>query len=233
MLSRRTASALGDAYKEVFGFTDPSGDEWVSDDKVYNDKLYDFLFGNEYPTWFCNGVRMLDSPREVKEHFMRLHTGETQAEANPGMDLAARERLGQEYIRRLAEDILRQQNTESLTGFTVGGVQHRADVLLLKSLQLDGNVYCDCRLIASESDVLDTQEEGGVLATLFNDLKLRNWPTAHHCLNLSEEHWLNADGTIASATHDGSWSASFRSVPLHTACGSGASRCQRTLSNAL
>jgi hypothetical protein len=66
----------------------------------------------------------------------------------------------------------------------------RPDQTLIKNLELDGYGFRDGRLIPPESDVLGTDEEGGILATLFNDLGLANWPTAKHCLDLSEEHWL-------------------------------------------
>ena len=187
MISRRTAAAIGETVRNEFCY----------DSKVYTEKLYDFLFVNGYEPWFCNSIRPLRFPRAVKEHFMRLHTGETQAKLTPDWDWAARRKLGQVYLVRVAEHILNHASKQ----FHRQGSTKRPDEVLQESLELDGYIYRGSRLIAPESDVLDTQEEGGILATLFKDLCWDNWPIAEHALKLSEDHWLNGkwDDCISNA----------------------------------
>lgn len=205
MISRRTAETLGAAYQDEFSYAGCSGQGSYHAPKVYRDKLYDFLFVSGYSPWFCNSVKQLRHPRDLKEHFMRLHTGETQAKATPTWDWNARQRLGQEYLTGLARDILnhhRLGNTQKYRStYGLAPSHNWPEKVLLESLELDGYVYRDGRLIPPESDVLDAQEEGGVLALLFNDLRLDNWATAEHCLRLSEEHWLNGkwDDCISNA----------------------------------
>src|SRR5690349_10388704 len=60
---------------------------------------------------------------------------------------------------------------------------------MLDSLGLDGYVYKDGRLLAPESDVLDTRETAGVLEQLYDELGLGEKKVALHCLKLSEDHW--------------------------------------------
>jgi len=192
------------AYTDEFSYAGNFGEGRYRSLVVYNDELYDFLFVCGYSPWFCNSVTGLGSPRQVKEHFMRLHTGETQAAATPNWEWADRQKLGQEYLGDLARDILHHHNsgkTRYRSTLNRNSKEKWPEQVLLESLELDGYVYRGFRLIAPESDILDTQEEGGVLATLFNDLQLDNWPTAQHCLNLSEEHWLNGkwDDCISNA----------------------------------
>lgn len=206
MISRRTAAAIGDAYQDEFTYAGYHGQGSSHPAKVYVDKLYDFLFVCGYSPWFCNSVKALRQPRNVKEHFMRLHTGETQANATPKWDWNARQRLGQEYLSDLARDILNHHKSGKAkeryrSTYGRNPTEKWPEQVLLESLELDGYFYRDGRLVPPESDVLDTQEEGGVLATLFNDLRLVEWPTAQHCLALSEEHWLNGkwDDCISNA----------------------------------
>jgi hypothetical protein len=61
---------------------------------------------------------------------------------------------------------------------------------LLRSLELDGYTYSGKQLHAPESDVLDVEEERGVLQELYSRLKLGESQTAFHHLALSEEHYV-------------------------------------------
>lgn len=184
MISRHTATRIGDAYKAEFSYSRMR----YKSGGVYRDKLYDFLFSNDYASWFCNTTAHLFSPRGVKEWIMRLHTGETQAEATPEWSWEARRKLGQEYLRNLAEDIL--QYYESCKGAYERQKRDGAWPELLRSLELDGYAYRDGRLCMPESDVLDVEEETGLLRHLYEALSLANRDTAFDMLRLSEEHYL-------------------------------------------
>lgn len=62
---------------------------------------------------------------------------------------------------------------------------------LKASLELDGFTFLESRLLVPERDVLDIQEEIGVLESLYLSLGLNNKDIAFHHLALSEEHYLN------------------------------------------
>jgi hypothetical protein len=124
----------------------------------------------------------------VKEFVMKLHTGESLAKATSNWSWQQREKLGQRYLKDLAEDIL--NHWSKLTGEY--GYKDRVSAIdaLRKSLELDGYEYKNSQLLASETDVLDVEEETGVLQSLFTSLSLQNRETAFHHLKLSEEHYL-------------------------------------------
>lgn len=184
MISRRTAIRIGDAYKANFAYVGTGR----SSPTVDKDKLYDFLFSNDYAPWFCNSFASMLIPRSVKEWVMRLHTGETQANATPEWNWEARRKLGQKYLRNLAEDIL--QYYESCKGTYERRKLDRACPELLRSLELDGYAYRDGKLYPPESDVLDVEEETGLLHRLYEALSLANLDTVFGMLQLSEEHYL-------------------------------------------
>ncbi len=168
--------------------------------KVHRDKLYNFLFGCNYEGWFCNTAKTLPYPRDVEEWIMKLHTGETQAVATPNWSWEQREKLGQEYLRNLAEDVLSWYENEAETEYEKPGYKPKIDQLI-KSLELDGYLWRDKKLLAPNEDVLDLRETTGVLNSLYSTLGLTNGTVAFHHLDLSEEHFLNSkwDDSIANA----------------------------------
>ena len=168
--------------------------------KVYRDKLYNFLFGCNYEGWFCNTAKTLPYPRDVEEWIMKLHTGETQAAATPNWSWEQREKLGQEYLRNLAEDVLSWYENEAETKYEKPGYKPKIEQLI-KSLELDGYLWRDKKLLAPNEDVLDLRETTGVLNSLYSTLGLTNGTVAFHHLDLSEEHFLNSkwDDSIANA----------------------------------
>lgn len=211
MISRSTASALGDVYEQAFTryfyphakpgetFAYAPGSEPPRTYKVDGSALYDFLFENEYPAWFCNLARSLDSSqserRALKEFVMKLHTGETLYGDFPAWSENEREELGQQYLQDLAQDMLAEHEA-LLYGLALltrdRSEQALADGLrkLLGRLELDGYAYEDERLLAPERDVLDVREEIGALESLYLALELDNRETAFDCLARSEEHYV-------------------------------------------
>lgn len=212
MISRNTALAVAEIYTEAFYSSFVGGLSYNRSThyKVDVDGLYDFLYSCNYPAWFCNQSKTTSdysehrsrATRKLKEFIMKLHTGETQYQATPNWTWKQREQLGQEYLQNLAVDILNKWHNEWQNASQYEKPDIDKEIALLhKCLELDGYVYYDSRLLAPESDVLDTQEEGGVLESLFGSLGLGNKETAFHHLNLSEEHYLNAkwDDSIANS----------------------------------
>lgn len=115
---------------------------------------------------------------------MKLHTGETQYAATKDWNWDQRKALGQSYLVNLSADIL---NIDSPNQKTYENMQGK----LKNSLALDGYDVKKGKLILSEVDVLNTEEEAGVLESLYKELNLDNHDTVLHHLNLSTEHYIN------------------------------------------
>lgn len=189
MISRKSAHAIAHAYANEFSRTrtvrirsNRRRETYVS-----RDALYDFLYQHDFSAWFCNGVEKLFSLRDVQEFIMRLHTGETQMVVTPTWDMSSREKLGQKYLLHLAEAILKRW--ELARGYRQEEVEHKRHGLL-RSLELDGYVYHDDRLLFSEADILDVQEERGLLQDLYERLELPDPDIVWNHLDLSEEHYV-------------------------------------------
>lgn len=186
MISRKTALKIGETYQNHFLTRYQTKTSWNYKNNI--EGLYDFLFENEYAAWFCNKAKTLkvfEVKREIKEFIMRLHTGETQFNATTNWDWERRRKLGQEYLENLAEDILAFKIEESL----------------LNSLELDGYKFINGKLLKSEVGVLDSEEESGVLESLYLTLGLDELDVAIHHLKLSSEHYINGkwDDSISNS----------------------------------
>lgn len=196
MISRRTASALGNVYEKMFGYSTYVPTSRGSSYRTYHVRkaeFYDFLYDRGYEPWLCNAVKVIRSneyrvkDRAVKELVMQFHTGETLAHATPKMGWEERETIGQRYLRDLAQDMLiywydASRETNDRLHSSIQELQSR--------LELDGYEYRDSYLLAPESDVLDVEEETGVLESLYLELVLPEKESNFHFLQLSEEHYL-------------------------------------------
>jgi hypothetical protein len=157
MISRGTAKLIAKLVASTLRSFQPTmhGLYYYNDDNT----VYDFFFDKEYPAWLCNAARKscsTSSTRPFTEFLMKLHTGETLFNATDGWSWDQREKLGQQYLQDLAEDILQHSNA------------FEDDVKECRSsLELDGFTCKGNRLLAPESDVLDTKEEAGVLESLY------------------------------------------------------------------
>jgi hypothetical protein len=201
MISRRTARYIAEVYESMFHHYHSSkyGRGYYTLD---TDQIYDFLFDHNYPAWFCNLAKntyQSTTTRKFKEFVMRLHTGESLVSATQDWTWKQREQLGQQNLRDLAQDILNYW-TELEDERDIKPYADSIDILR-KSLELDGYTYKNHQLLLSESDVLDVQEEAGVLESTFTILSLNNKDTAFHHLKLSEEHYLESkwDDSISNS----------------------------------
>jgi hypothetical protein len=200
MFSRKNTILLADIIANVF--TDHKnerqpmnrGYKWVY--RVETDRLYDFLYENDYQAWFCNLAKAQhghsdsysSSTRNLKEFILRLHTGETQVNATPNWRWEQRQELGQQYLRNLAEDILNSWYNEWSVKTSPPISEDRIQQLL-HSLELDGYSYKDERLLSPEEDVLNVEAETTLLENLYTSLGLENSETAFHHLQLSADHY--------------------------------------------
>jgi hypothetical protein len=108
MISRRTSRVIAEVYEKFFHeYHSPRhGDSYHN---LNTEAIYDFLFDNDYPAWFCNltkGTWESYGTRNFKEFIMRLHTGESVASATKEWTWKQRELLGQQNLHNLAEDIM-------------------------------------------------------------------------------------------------------------------------------
>lgn len=198
MISRRTALVLGIVYEREFSRPVSSRSRYPSSERVFQrDRLYDFLFEKEYDAWFCNKLEGLYSPRDIREFIMQLHTGETLSSGTPDLTWPQRETLGQRYLKNLAEDILNQLETSKY----ISGDHASLIKSLVSNLELDGYIYSDSQLLIPESDIFDSNEEKGILESLFRLLNLANDTVALHHLDLSEQHYIDGlwDDSISNS----------------------------------
>lgn len=201
MISRRTSRTIAEIYEKMFRnlHSSTGGARYYTLNK---DTIYDFLFDNNYPAWFCNlakGTWESSITRKFKEFIMRLHTGESSMSVTSEWTWKQREQLGQENLHNLAQDMLNHwsdMDDEQDKEYYASEID-----FLTRNLELDGYSYKDHRLLISESDVFDVQEEAGVLEATFSNLLLNNKETAFHHLKLSEEHYLDAkwDDSISNS----------------------------------
>ena len=130
--------------------------------------------------------KLSNSSRIVKEMIMKLHTGETLATATPNWTWEQRQKLGQEYLFNLSQDILIYYEEN---GVTDEG-EKRALIKLRSNLELDGYIFKDKKLLIPEQDVLEIHEEIGVIQFLYTQLDLPNKSITFHHLDLAEEHYM-------------------------------------------
>lgn len=193
MISRRTTLILSELFVTRFysSYSQRSLRTYEREThyKVNVDRLYDFLFENEYPAWFCNlskttrnsSMDFNYATRNLKEFILRLHTGETIKVVSEGWNWDQRESYGHELLANLAEDLLNDP----------GRLNEDDQKELTANLELDGFSFYNTHLLPPESDILDTKEKEGAIVDLFKSLGLQSEDTAFHHLKLSEEHYLN------------------------------------------
>ncbi|MBN1971035.1 MAG: hypothetical protein JW870_16830 [Candidatus Delongbacteria bacterium] len=190
MISRKTALKLGEVFETIFTYTG-QGMYGTRSFKIKKDSLYDFLFTNDYEPWFCNSIKKIyEKSRNLKEHIAKLHTGETLAEATPGLSWENRKQLGQKYLSELIIDILDYSYSNKYDYST-----HKVEEFvkeLINLIELDGYKYKKGLLLPPEEDVIDIDTERGYLQELISDAGLKNQETILHHLNLSEEHYINS-----------------------------------------
>lgn len=190
MFSRKTTILLGTVYADEFG-------SYLGEYGRTNDSLYDFLFACDFSAWFCNASRSKSKYREIKDFVMKLHTGETVSKATENWSWQQRQQLGQTYLELLAAHIW----NHPVGGYSDQEKRRARKVELAKHVQLDGYKFVDGRLIPVETDVLDADEQAGLLETMFKKLELSSEETSIHCLRRSEQAWIEAnwDDCISNA----------------------------------
>lgn len=202
MISRKSTKIVSEIYSSEFQkhntYSDIYGNRHTSSE-YDGDKLYDFLYENNYDSWILNAIKEFKSydKRALKEFIMKLHTGESTVYLTPDWDWEQRQKLGQNIIKDLAEDILKFIFSLSMYSTEVMSLAKQ----LVSVLELDGYLFKDNILYFSESSIIDIEETHAVLSKLINDIGLKNKDIIEHHLNLSEEHYINNkwDDSIANS----------------------------------
>jgi hypothetical protein len=172
MLSRRTTRLVADAYASTFG------DHHSGWGFVEATRLHDFLYDRDFEAWLCttmSGRKDIDS---LRKFIMGLHTSESVASA-VGWSPEQKRAWGQAALKKLAECVLEDGSTLSYDDSTV----------LLSALELDGYVFRDGKLLVSESETQDVEQERGELMALYVKLELPNEKLVKDCLDKSETHY--------------------------------------------
>jgi len=156
--------------------------------RVYKDRIYDFLYENGYQAYFCNAARTNTLPRNLKDWILKLHTGETLAQATQNWSWQQREKLGQRYLTDLAESILNWYEEEKSELIVRIYVQKHKE--LLRRLELDGYVYRDNTLYFTGSDILNVDQERTLLHHLHASLGLPDQEQTFQFLKLAEDHFI-------------------------------------------
>jgi len=191
MIGRRSAKTIADAYHERFtSFT--RGQYGSREFQYHRDKLYDFLFINNFEGWVLNAIKQIyrSDQRGLLEFLMRFHTGESLASGTPDWSWDKRKTLGQRFLRDLAQALIHARHSDPQ--FEAYGDQDKKAVdEMQRLLELDGYVYRAGVLLVPEESVLDVEEEEGVLENLIRAVGLPESSTIQHHLQLSEEHYQN------------------------------------------
>jgi hypothetical protein len=185
MISRKTAMAITNAYTSKF----TSKGTRYSKERVFEDRLYDFLYEREYAAWFCNASKGKHKVNSLREWFLKIHTGESLVGATPDWPWDKRRALGQRYLYDLARDfILWYEGAKS--DIWAKGSYSEVTQELIRVLEMDGFVFRDGSLVQVEMDVLDIDEERGLLARLYDSVSLSRKTEAFEFLKMSEEHYV-------------------------------------------
>jgi len=185
MISRATALALATAYTGRFTSSATRDRSAI----VHRDAVYDFLFENEYEAWFCNLAKAHTYVRNFKEFWLRIHTGESIVPVTKDWSWEQRRKKGQQLLRELAKDHLKWFDGAKLRSWVPESYAPNARELL-RRLELDGYVYREGLLLQQQADVLNVEEETGVLNLLYSRAGLVRAQDAFEFLRLAEEHFV-------------------------------------------
>lgn len=187
MISRKSTKTIADSYCSCFAYTRKSSIYSRPSSEVYIDRLYDFLYTNEFQPWLLNEIKHLSksSPRSLEEFIMRIHTGESLVKATQQWDWKQRVELGQQVLKDLAECLIRDRFSEPESKvFSLEERKQAVDHMQL-SLEIDGYIFRNNFLGIPEESIIDETEEQGVLESLMISLELPDIPTLKHHLELT------------------------------------------------
>ncbi|MBU4129109.1 MAG: hypothetical protein L6302_07020 [Desulfobacteraceae bacterium] len=155
---------------------------------VYKDSIYDFLYTNDFEAFFCNSARMNTYPRTLKDWLLQLHTGESLVQFTKNWAWQEREKLGQRYLKDLAECILNWYSQQTEQWMLQPYLTYKNE--LYRRLELDNYVYRDKVLYFTGADVLNVDQERTLLHHLHSSLQLPDQAQTFEFLKLAEDHFV-------------------------------------------
>lgn len=188
MISRATSMCIAVLLNKKFTSKYSSGRR-LERPLVTREALYDFLYENEYDAWFCNAAKMCFTGADLKEFWLKLHTGESFSGNTVNWSWEQRRKLGQQIISCLISDFLGWYDGSKVASFVKEEYQPKVDELL-RRLALDGYAFRDGRLLQTQADVLNVEEEKGLLQDLYIRSGLGRSADAFEFLRLGEEHFV-------------------------------------------
>ena len=162
MLSRSTSASIATVYVDRFASTS-RGFDGRSTEKVHYDALYDYLYEHEYEAWFCNLAQQKYKIRDLKEFFLKLHTGESIVSATKDWSWEQRQKLGQRLLRDLAEGQMIWYESLRSNDWMWNNLYREKANELQRRLELDGYLFGDGLLLQQQADVINIEEEKSIL----------------------------------------------------------------------
>lgn len=186
-LSPKTSSLAAKLYASVFKLPDDVVREYESDyvdpsEKPPNHQFYRFLRDLGYEPWFYRHAETLITWDEIERWVAELWRGQFLKDNNYLLT------AGPARVARLVENLLEAH---------ADGVQpisslNRNHIDKLKAAcKSDGFVIVSNRLFNREEDVVDAEEEMGLIEALYSDLGLQDVKILQRCLRQSEDHFRN------------------------------------------
>jgi hypothetical protein len=196
MISRKAALHVQNLYYTLFCEIS----EFMFGAYLHKDRLYDFLYENDFEGWFLDLYqRQVKTSEDLRHFILNLHTG--MAYVSKHQTLSDKKAIGQSMIKRLATSVLKMLEPD----FNSPTAGNNPDVVLGKALvnrlALDGYLYKNGQLFPIQSSVVDEQEEQSVLEQLINRLNLSDSALVKHHLELAETAYLESrwNDTISNA----------------------------------
>lgn len=204
MISRKTTIAIAEAYARKFHIVRKHRSSRGAVTYRYSidtDKLYDFLYSNDYPYPFCNlarsitgaGEQFVSGTRKLIDFVMGLHTGESLISATKNLDIDINEieDVSLFLLYRLATDLLNHWLDDEEEGTEKVSSLSKSILSLQRRLELDGYKYSNGMLLRPDESVIVEEVKLTVLEALYITLGLDKSDVAKHHLDLSQEHYIS------------------------------------------
>jgi hypothetical protein len=191
MISRKSVLSIARAYVAYFSYIHRDRSR-NSSQKIFKNKLYDFLYENEFDIWFLDKIKKINpyTIQDLKELILHIQTGQTLLAYDVFLDENETFKLGQQLLQKLAESlILECENNPDFNN--AKGILAVEQMKL--DLELDGYVFRNSRLFSPDSTILDESEEEEILVNLINSVQLEDIKTIKYHLDLSAENYRESN----------------------------------------
>jgi hypothetical protein len=189
MFSARTGLAVGKFYMAAFTCHVPD-----SGTRIWSEELYEFLVRRNREFWLCDAARECSAYHAcIRDICIALVRGDRRG--IPG-DVATR----QQALKTLAEDILNAD--KSAYGPFCQIPHYRERQQLIAALELDGYVFRDGRILPSEGEAQEVEQERGELEQLYESLGLPSVDVVKNHLQLCNEHYETGGDKASDCIHN-------------------------------